>query len=289
MYRRLYRLFAVMLICLLLATTVSADMGPHFSVEVIVEQSEGQGPFYATLLSKSPSTGPASAVEPGSEPPAWVADWWEDRKEGAEAYDAMSRYEDPDGYYFLGEVFYSTDGSFAWGYMPPDVFKVLLWFPDTGELVCSQSVERFAFATVYRAALSGGTLTLTRVRNIGGQILGFLARLGVTLAIEIGLALLFGYWFLPVLKINLITQIGLNIALALFAHSSGSGGLFFYVFYAFVELIVFFTEWIYYHNNLADTNLLHPGKLRVFVYALLANVLSFGAGIVLNMLWPMAF
>ena len=289
MLKNMNRVLAVLLLCLLLATPVFADMGPHFSVEVRVELPEGQRAFYATLLSKSSSTGPASAVEPGSEPESWVKEWWEERQDGLKAYDAMSRYEDPDGYYFLGEVFECQDGSFSWGYYPPDVFKVLLWFPDTGELVCSESVERFAFASVYRATLSNGTLTLVKERHVARNLLGFLSRLAVTLVLEIGLALVFGYWYRPVLIINLITQLGLNAALAIYAHSEGGGGPLFYSLYIFLELVVLLVEWAYYHKRLPDTNPKHPGKLRVALYALLANALSFGAGIVLNTVWPMAF
>ena len=94
---------------------------------------------------------------------------------------------------------------------------------------------------------------------------------------------------LCVLFINLITQIGLNVILAFCVHGSGSGGFFFYGTYLILELIVFFVEWIYYLGRLPETDPDHPGKFRVFAYALLANALSFGAGILLNIVWPMAF
>ena len=126
-------------------------------------------------------------------------------------------------------------------------------------------------------------------RNVGGQLLGFLARLALTLALEIGLALVFGYGYKPVLIINLFTQICLNAALAVYAHSNGGGGPLFYSVYMLLEILIVLVEWAYYHSCLPEINPKHPGKLRVFVYALLANALSFGAGVLLNMLWPMSF
>lgn len=286
MTKLISRIFVFLLICLLLSTAVFADMGPHFYVEVSVEMPEEQRPFYATLLSKTQSTGPSSYVKPGSEEECWRLKSL--KGQAADAYLAMSRYEDADGYYFLGEVYESEDGSFTWGYMPPDTFKVLLWFPDTGELVCSETLERFAFASVFQGTLSDGVLKVVPVRNVLGHILSFLVRLILTLVIEVGLAFLFGYDFWPVLKINLITQIGLNIALALYVHSSGSGGFIFFTIYLMMELFIFLVEWGYYYGRLPETNPDHPGKFRVFLYALLANALSFGAGILLSMIWPLS-
>jgi hypothetical protein len=284
MTKLISRIFVFLLICLLLSTAVFADMGPHFYVEVSVEMAEGQRPFYATLLSESPGTGPVGLWEGPSRTEEELAVM----PASTRAAYAMAAYEDPDGYYLLNEIFYCKDGSFTWGYMPPDTFKVLLWFPDTGELVCSESLNRFAFASVFQGTLSDGVLKVVPVRNVLGHILSFLVRLILTLVIEVGLAFLFGYDFWPVLKINLITQIGLNIALALYVHSSGSGGFIFFTIYLMMELFIFLVEWGYYHGRLPETNPEHPGKFRVFLYALLANALSFGAGILLSMIWPLS-
>ena len=284
MTKLISRIFVFLLICLMLSTAVFADMGPHFYVEVSVEMPEEQRPFYATLLSESPGTGPVGLWEGPSRTEEELAVM----PASTRAAYAMAAYEDPDGYYLLTEIFYCKDGSFTWGYMPPDTFKVLLWFPDTGELVCSESLNRFAFASVFQGTLSDGVLKVVPVRNVFGHILNFLVRLILTLVIEVGLAFLFGYDFWPVLKINLITQIGLNIALALYVHSSGSGGFIFFTIYLMMELFIFLVEWGYYHGRLPETNPEHPGKFRVFLYALLANALSFGAGILLSMIWPLS-
>ena len=60
-------------------------------------------------------------------------------------------------------------------------------------------------------------------------------------------------------------------------------------FYVFLEIVIFLVEWAFYRDRLPETNPSHPGKDRVLLYAFLANALSFGAGVLLNMLWPIAF
>ena len=289
--KRIYRLFVFLLLSVMLATTVFADMGPKPFVEVRVEMEGEQRFYFATLLSKEESTGPHSAVEPGSENDEWYRKHGGLSVKGKEAYDVMLHYQDPDGYYFLGEVFSCSGNSFRWGYYPPYTFKVLLWFPDTGELVCSEPQNRYAFESVFDATLSGGSLHLEKNLNIPGKTLSFLARVAATLLLELALALLFGYrkGIRYVLIANLVTQLGLNAALAIYAHSSGSGDMFFFLFYLLLELIVFVAEAIFYCFILAKTNEKHPGKWRVVLYALLANALSFVGGYFLNVLWPMVF
>lgn len=288
--KRIYRLFVFFLLSAMLATTAFADMGPKPFVEVRVEMEGEQRFYFATLLSKEESSGPHSAVMPDSEEAAWKQDNRGLSEKGKEAYDVMLHYEDRDGYYFLGEGFSCSGNSFRWGYYPPYTFKVLLWFPDTGELVCSEPQNRYAFESVFDATLSGGSLHLEKNLNIPGKTLSFLARVAATLLLEIALALLFGYrkgirW---VLIANLVTQLGLNAALAIYAHFEGTG--FFYILiYLLLELIVFVAEAIFYCFTLTKTNEKHPGKWRVVLYALLANALSFVGGYFLSVLWPMVF
>lgn len=289
MARHLNRFLALVLLCLLLSTTVFADMGPHASVRVTVEMPEGQRPFYATLLSEKESHGPHSAVGEDALPQEYQYDAHAPREEFLEVFRIMARYRDPDGFNFQGELFYSEDGSFQWGYYPPDTFKVLLCFPDTGELVVSETQERFTFDSVFRGTIEGDRLTLSRERDVGGKVLGFLSRLVVTLILELGLAALFRYRLLPVLFINVLTQLGLNVLLAIYAHSFGGYGFFFTGVYLLLELAVLLTEWDYYCARLTKKDGAKPKKGLVFVYALLANALSFGAGLALNFLWPLAF
>ena len=101
----------------------SADTGPKPSVSVTFENM-GDELCYGTLLSKTPSTGPARA---------W--DGTEDGKfyEGADeaVWRAFVEFKDEDGFYFL-QWFWRTDEkkTLNWTYYPPQTFKILLYYPD---------------------------------------------------------------------------------------------------------------------------------------------------------------
>jgi hypothetical protein len=275
--RCLFRFAVLVLLSVLLASTVFADMGPHESVEITVEMPEGFRPFYATLLSKYPSTGPYSEGN------------WKHEYPDSKTYQTFDAYEDPDGYYFISYVEYCTDGSFSWGYMPPDDFKLLLYFPDTGELVCSEATTTFAFYSVYQATLKDGRLELKAVYNYGRQILSFLARLAVTLLLELGLAYFLGYQLKSVLIINLITQVGLNLVLFFLVNQTGGSGFFYYMYYIMAEFVVFAIEAVFYCAKEPKFSEKRAEQGHPVSFAFLANALSFGVGLLLNCRWPLIF
>lgn len=275
--RCLFRFAVLVLLSVLLASTVFADMGPHESVEITVEMPEGFRPFYATLLSKYPSTGPYSKGN-------WKSEYPENK-----TYQTFDAYEDPDGYYFISYVEYCADGSFAWGYMPPDDFKLLLYFPDTGELVCSEATTTFAFYSVYRATLRDGRLELKAVYNYGRQLLSFLARLAVTLLLELGLAYFLGYQLKSVLIINLFTQVGLNLILAFLINKTGGSGFLFYLQYIIAEIFVFVIEGVFYYTRQPQFSEKRADQGHPYRFAFFANALSFGVGLLLSYLWPLVF
>ena len=283
--KHLCRLFVFLLLSVMLATTAFADAGPKPSLEVRVEIEGEQREFYATLLSKEKGTvnHPVMEIDPNSH---FVPETEPERAE-----DAFLRYQDPDGYYFLGEMFTSKTGSLKWNYYPPETFKVLLWFPDTGELVCSESLDCYAFESAFEVSFADGRLSAKKQLDIPGKALGFLARVAVTLLLECWLAITFGYrkGLRYVVAANVVTQLALNAGLAVCIHFIGGNWFFFYLAYLFLELLVFLAEWCYYSYKLPQTNPEHPHKRRVFAYALLANLLSFIGGIGLNLLWPMVF
>ena len=55
-------------------------------------------------------------------------------------------YEDPDGFYFLQWFWECTQTDLLdWNYRPPQAFKVLVFYPETGEYRASGIYERYAF------------------------------------------------------------------------------------------------------------------------------------------------
>ena len=250
--------------------TASADTGPKPSVHVTFENM-GDELCYGTLLSKTPSTGPARA---------W--DGTEDGKfyEGADeaVWRAFTEFKDEDGFYFL-QWFWRTDENKAlnWTYYPPQTFKILLYYPDratksgaadnsaggatrdskttaaSGAFCVSDVLKRYAFHSYYFVNMAeiadntGGAaipLPVTQGYDYSAEILGFFVRFIITLGVETLLALAFGLRtkraFLTVLAANGATQVALNLLLNVRLHFNNLYGVI--PLYFFAELFVFVAE-----------------------------------------------
>lgn len=248
----------------------SADTGPKPSVSVTFENM-GDELCYGTLLSKTPSTGPARA---------W--DGTEDGKfyEGADeaVWRAFTEFKDEDGFYFL-QWFWRTDEkkTLNWRYYPPQTFKILLYYPDratksgaadnsagastrdsettaaSGAFCVSDVLKRYAFHSYYFVDMRNvqsetiGTIakiSATQGYDYSAEILGFFVRFIITLGVETLLALAFGLRtkraFLTVLAANGATQVALNILLNVQMHFNNVYGVL--PLYFFAELFVFVAE-----------------------------------------------
>lgn len=258
-----------------LPLTVSADMGPKPSVTVTVEGADGRN-FYGTLLSERDSTGPQSAYDPAD------ADTYHyyDRYGDEEVFRQFLAYEDPDGYYFL-QICWPCEGTdtFAWTYYPPDTFKVLLYFPDTGEFVSSGVCEQYAFDSYFTASLTGEGLAVRSSYDYRWEIFSLLARILLTIAAELLVALLFRFrgkrTYRTLIWVNVVTQVLLNVSLNLINFYSGQ--MAFTFFYVLLELVVFAVE-----GGVLALTLGEKQKVRkLWLYALTANACSFALGLAL--------
>lgn len=249
----------------------SADTGPKPSVHVTFENM-GDELCYGTLLSKTPSTGPAGA--------------WDGTEDGKPIFNganetvwrAFTEFKDEDGFYFL-QWFRRADENKAlnWTYYPPQTFKILLYYPDratksgaadnsagastrdsettaaSGAFCVSDVLKRYAFHSYYFVNMAeiadntGGAaipLPVTQGYDYSAEILGFFVRFIITLGVETLLALAFGLRtkraFLTVLAANGATQVALNILLNVQLHFNNVYGVF--PLYFFAELFVFVAE-----------------------------------------------
>lgn len=249
----------------------SADTGPKPSVSVTFENM-GDELCYGTLLSKTPSTGPAGA--------------WDGTEDGKPIFNganetvwrAFTEFKDEDGFYFL-QWFRRADENKAlnWTYYPPQTFKILLYYPDratksgaadnsaggatrdsettaaSGAFCVSDVLERYAFHSYYFVDMRNvqsetiGTIakiSATQGYDYSAEILGFFVRFIITLGVETLLALAFGLRtkraFLTVLAANGATQVALNILLNVQLHFNNVYGVF--PLYFFAELFVFVAE-----------------------------------------------
>ena len=291
MKRKLF-LFALLLV--LLTGTASADIGPKPSVRVSVTGLEGRE-CYGTLLSKWESTGPESAYGLYGEERYFTQDrsYWNEPEAPAEVverWEAFQAYDDADGYYFLQCWWTVTeDSGVSWTYYPPRDFKLLLWFPETGEYRVSGAAEPYAFDSWYVTDLSAdGLLELDRSYDLTWELISLVCRILITLALELGLAWLFHYrrrdQLLFLTAVNCGTQIALNVAVNVINFTSGQ---FAYVFwFVILELCVLILEALLYRWRLPRNE---GGPDHPVGYAVAANVLSAAAGLWLSVKIPGIF
>ncbi|MBQ9930731.1 MAG: hypothetical protein IJO79_00080 [Firmicutes bacterium] len=289
MKKRILLILACLLLVMALPVTAFADTGPKPSICIEFTHMPNET-FYGTLLSERESTGPASAWD-GKEPfPEWRA-----QDGGEEIWKKFLSYEDPDGYYFLQEWWEcSDDGELNWTYYPPSPFKILLYFPDSDTFCVSPIYEKYAFDSYFKVNLSDwedGTIEAKENYHYGKEILSLLARIVVTILIELGIALLIGYrekkllTFLAV--VNIITQVILNVSLNLINFNFGPRAFLFA--YILLEIVVLLVEAGLYALLLQKFSDKPQTRKKATYYAVAANIVSFIVGIWLAVLIPGMF
>lgn len=279
--------------------TARADMGPKPSVEVEFTGLEDET-YYVTLLSEEAVSGPWNR-EKGYE------EWYGER----EIWDKFREYGSASGLFFLG-YFEECSGTdlFYWNYHPPELFKILLYFPRTDTFLESEGFcERYAFDSYFAAEYAGaaldgaegsgnaaseageeiaasGKLTVRKSYDYGREIRGMIFRVLLTLVIELLVAWFFGFrsWkaFFVILLANLATQTALNLALNTLLYYNGPRE--YVLHYAWMELAVFCLEGALY-------NVFFKGKQKVspWLYAFVANLVSLVAGALLSLAVPGIF
>lgn len=290
MKRRLFcgSILALLLVCLL-PLWAAADTGPKPSITVTPE-GFGEDACYLTLLSQTETTGPWSKQESF----AASKDSYGDPEADEAVWTAFNDYEDADGFYFLGCYGEVTGGQvFCWSYYPPDTFKALAYFPDSGTFAVGPATEREEFSARYTVSPSetGETLLIEKARNQEAENKSFVGRLVLTLALELAVAVVFAFrakrQIITIVCMNLITQVGLNQAIThLFPLVSSR---WYWPDLLVLEILIFLVEGAVYARLLPrwkkdPAAVCHPWK-----YALAANVASFGVGLILARLIPGMF
>ena len=301
----------VILLCLALAVmtfpiAANADMGPKESVRIQFENM-GDELCYGTLLSEKKSTGPASVWDGTEENARTHEEYPYSDYLAQEVWEAFVNYQDPDGYYFLQEGWtVSETKEIAWTYYPPSSFKILLYYPETETFISSGIYERYAFDTYYTVDMNGVNIDSVEYRedlstneridayrsyHYRQELLSLLARIVLTIVIEMIVALLFGFRNKKQLQIlvivNFITQILLNVLLNIINYRSGP--LAFTVFYVLLEIAVFALEAVLYCKTLKKVSEQQKKNWYYVAYSFAANSVSFGAGFFLARILPGIF
>ena len=303
MKKRMYVGLFMLLFCMIFAVTAlpitaKADMGPKPSVRIQFKNM-GDDLCYGTLLSKEACTGPARV--------------WDGTSRNEQLYDldrdiwkAFVDYKDPDGYYFLQRGWtVSETGEIAWTYYPPGNFKILLYYLETKTFVSSGIYERYAFDTYYTVDMEGvrigsveynedlstnERINAYRSYNYRKELLSLAVRILLTIAIEMAVALLFGFLQKKQLKIlalvNITTQLLLNLLLNIIHYNAGP--LIFIISYVFFEVIVFALEAGLYCKLLKKVSEKEENWYYI-LYSFVANSASFWVGYYLATVLPGIF
>lgn len=270
----------------MLPITAHADTGPNPSVRINFENM-GEEVCYGTLLSKTDSTGPSSA--------------WDGNPEHIYNYDldmdiwqAFVDYEDADGYYFLQEGWLCSESKeLNWTYYPPSSFKILLYYPELDTYTVSGIYERYAFDSYFRVTMDGLEIKSVddKAYDFTWELISLACRVVVTIALELAIALLFVLrqkkLIMTILGVNVVTQIGLNVALNIINYNRGA---YMFVFcYVLLEILVFIVEAVAYTVLFRKGSEPQISKKRTVSYALIANIVSFIGGMAIAQLVPGIF
>lgn len=289
MKRKVFALLMCLVLVMAMPITARADMGPKPSVRIEFTGIEGET-YYGTLLSKYDSTGPASAWD-GK--PEYARSQPGD--EGYEIWLKFVEYQDADGYYFLQEWWdCSESNQLNWTYYPPSPFKILLYFPETDTFYVSEVYERYAFDSYFTVDLSAydsDPITASKSYDYTWEIISIVVRIVLTIALELAIALLFGYRekkvFAFLAAVNVVTQVILNVALNIINYNSGS--MTFTFSYVLFEILVFTIEAVAYAVLLKKFSGKEQKKGRAVGYAFVANAASFAFGLWLAHVIPGIF
>lgn len=288
MKRALTLLLLALALTLALPTAAFADTGPKPTVQVEFTDMPDEV-FYATLLSETSSTGPYSVYDGTEDNDGWRGEYGSNSFD-REIWRAFVDYEDADGFCFL-QVYWSSSetGELKWTYRAPEVYKILLYFPESGSFCVSPVYERYAMNSCYTVSLAdwqSGEISAERSYDYTQEIISFLLRCAVTIAVELAVALLFGLRGKRLLGliavVNVITQVLLNLLLSGYIHMYGSYGfaaLIFGVFYLALEVIVFLVEGAVYCRLAPRRSERELTRGRLWLYAFTANAVSYLLGV----------
>ncbi|MDE6731256.1 MAG: hypothetical protein K2J77_00070, partial [Oscillospiraceae bacterium] len=168
--------FISVMICVFFSLGVNAfaDMGPKPSVTVYVNGVEDGREYYVALIEKREY----------------------DEKyanKNDEVQNKINEFARADGYSIgnhpVEKPYHKMTGqdSARWGYMPPQTFKILLYFPDNESFLVSEVQDKYAFNSYYTVEVNGDSLTVVPhgggVKGIVVEVVGLLVRIALTVLI----------------------------------------------------------------------------------------------------------
>ena len=242
-------------------TNVNADIGPKASLEVKIVGVEGE--YVAAFASKS-TDGPNFDYQ----------DWL--TYHNAVKYNKIMEYHDSEGYKWITKyISCNGDTTIDFSYYRPEEFKVIIYKNDELYKV-TEVIKCYAFESTFEIDFANIDIKVKNTYNYFSNILGLILRTALTLLIELSLFFILRLYtkrnFLVVLITNIITQLGLNILLNTVIYLDGKLGALFLLIV--LEIAITIIEPIIYLILTRKKN-----KLIFLLYGIIANMISFGLGI----------
>lgn len=267
-------LFITLLLVLVLTPLVGADFGPKRSLTI--EFTGDASGKYVTILSKDEVNGPHIGYEEDNE----TLEEFKSRIAKDISFDTfMAFFNYTSDYYLIYDIIdISSTNKYTVSYYPPEDFKLLIYDTLNDIFNISDSYNLYAFSTYYLVNLNSNNLVLKNNYDYAKEIALLVVRIIITILIEVLIALLFRIKtkrnYLIILLTNIITQVILNVGLNIWIYFNS-----FFIYEMFIylalEIAIFIMEGVVYSLTLKDTS-----KLKIWVYALIANLFSFGCGLV---------
>lgn len=295
---RMLAVFALIpLLAALLPFSASADVGPKASVTVRFRNLPEEE-CWATLLAET-VPGPYEAFPGGDRDEYYDSKAnYSGTKPDRATWNALTDYKDADGFYYLQYCFRIDETKeFEWGYYPPDIFKILIYFPAHNTFFVSGKTERVAFHSYYTVDASGidtsksGVLEGAVSFDLTREITGLAGRILITVLIEMAVAILFGFRhkkpLLLILGVNAVTQILLNTAITVLSHHAGIQLVLLAVLG--LEVLVTAAEATVYCIYMKRLQAGYDNERYIIGYTAVANVTSFVAGLIFALIFPYIF
>ena len=296
-FKRLGVLLAVLLLLAAFTLPAFADTGPKPSLTIRFRDLPNTL-CYAALLSKDRGTGPYTAWDGTEEDARFDPRPDAEGTAGEAIWRAFASYRDSDNFFFFQNIYtVSNTDALYWSYYPPQTFKVLLYIPKTDTLLCSDTQSRFAFDSIFDAALQTDAagapvaLTMTQNQTRSADLLPFGVRVLLTVLVELLAALLFRLrskqQLLLLTGVNLATQVLLNLLLQTVVRAGGRST--FLLALIVCEVLVFVLEALIDCFTLPKWSKREHRRVYYAVYALAANAASLAAGLALTVILPQLF
>ena len=189
--RIIYALLFSMALFLAIPLNAVADFGPKPSVSISFRNAGGQTCYSAILARGSFQPSLGELVTEDAYSTEWFGELTPQEQEAVRAFADYAGRSAPDGYALFNRLWDVSRENVEMTYLPPDDFIVLAYFPDSGRVIASDICRTYVFNSYFTADLSrsDSLLYIKQSYNVGIWLLEFAARVLITIAVELVVAL----------------------------------------------------------------------------------------------------